>query len=119
MTHLSRPWADLPTDLWVIKPTGRELTDFKKPVRERVKQILEKFQKFLFYKAINIGKFEMCQQAICELIISLRIINFPTYFYLMTVRLVYFDQKKLIGEFFNYFFANFLLMFYYFCQFLL
>jgi hypothetical protein len=27
----------LPTDLWAIQPTGRELTDFKKPMSERVK----------------------------------------------------------------------------------
>jgi hypothetical protein len=26
----------LPTDLWAIQPTGREVTDFKKPMSERV-----------------------------------------------------------------------------------
>jgi hypothetical protein len=34
---LSQPWADLSTDLWAIQPTGREVTDFKKPVSVRVK----------------------------------------------------------------------------------
>jgi hypothetical protein len=29
-------WADLPTDLWAIQPTGREVTDFKKAVSVRV-----------------------------------------------------------------------------------
>jgi hypothetical protein len=35
-THLSRPWADLPTDLWAIQPTGREVMDFKKALSVRV-----------------------------------------------------------------------------------
>ncbi len=35
---LSRLWADWPTDLWAIQPTGREITDFKKPVSVRVKK---------------------------------------------------------------------------------
>jgi hypothetical protein len=30
-------WADVPTDLWAIQPTGRETTDFKKAVSVRVK----------------------------------------------------------------------------------
>ncbi len=38
ISHLSRRWADLPTDLWAIQPTGRELTDFKKPVSKRVNE---------------------------------------------------------------------------------
>ncbi len=36
ITHLSRPWADSPTDLWAIQPTCREITDFKKAVSQRV-----------------------------------------------------------------------------------
>jgi hypothetical protein len=35
-THLSRQWEDLPTDLWAIQPTCREVTDFKKAVSQRV-----------------------------------------------------------------------------------
>ncbi len=34
--HLSLLWADLPTDLWAIQPTCRKVTDFKKPVSQRV-----------------------------------------------------------------------------------
>jgi hypothetical protein len=36
-THLSWQWVDLPTDLWAIQPTCREVTDFKKAVSQRVK----------------------------------------------------------------------------------
>ncbi len=34
--HLSRLWADSPTDLWAIQLTCREVTDFKKAVSQRV-----------------------------------------------------------------------------------
>jgi hypothetical protein len=36
--HLSRPWEDLPTDLWAIQPTSREVRDFKKAVSVKVKE---------------------------------------------------------------------------------
>jgi hypothetical protein len=39
-THLSRHWVDLPTDLWAIQPTCREVMDFKKAVSQRVKTTL-------------------------------------------------------------------------------
>jgi hypothetical protein len=39
-THLSWQWDYLPTDLWAIQPTCREVTDFKKAVSQRVKKKL-------------------------------------------------------------------------------
>jgi hypothetical protein len=36
----SRPWVDLPTDMWAVQPTCRETTDSKTAVSERDKGVL-------------------------------------------------------------------------------
>jgi hypothetical protein len=41
LTKFSGPkcHTDSLTELWAIQPTGREVTDFKKPVSERIKRV--------------------------------------------------------------------------------
>ncbi len=41
--HLSRLWADLPTNLWAIQPTCCEVADFKKAVSQRVNFVLHTY----------------------------------------------------------------------------
>jgi hypothetical protein len=60
-THLSRPWEDLPTDLWAIQPTGHEVTHFKKAASVRVNiftyavqgLLHEIFQTLFFYYLVQ------------------------------------------------------------------
>jgi hypothetical protein len=45
--HFSQLWADLPTDLWAIQPTGREIMDLKTAVSMRVKLVIVNINSFL------------------------------------------------------------------------
>jgi hypothetical protein len=60
-----------------------------------VKKILDNFQKCSSYKGINRGKLKICKMAIFKLTFSMKIIDFPTYFYWILLRCWLFWHKNI------------------------
>jgi hypothetical protein len=55
---------------------------------------VENVQNCLFYEGINIVRLKMCNKAIFELIVSMKIIDVPTYIFFNNTQMLLFLTKK-------------------------